>query len=599
MNNITTIQTLLKKTKKLNSSTVALSWHEHQLKQTITFEELRSLVDDYSKGFIAFGLEPGDRVAIFSSNIAMWLILTLSINNAGLIDVPRGENSTEDEINFIIEHSKAKVAITENIDIINKLKCNEHKSLKYIFTIKEEQNIANIKEIAFKGQKSKETLPIVQPSDTASIIYTSGTTGIPKGVELSHGNFMSQLSPILKYIPLDQNDKCLSILPAWHVFERVVKYATLTSGIETYYSTQKTLMDDMLREQPTLLASVPRIWEVIYSRIMRKLKEGSALKKTALKLACSTSISYSKNNKKYSPFKLIQAPFHNLLDKSLYKTLRNRLGGKLRFAISGGSALPNYIDNFFHAAGIKLLEGYGLTETSPVISFRKPNETALFSAGKILESNQAKIIDPETGVELSNQQEGVLYVKGPNVMKGYYRNFEETQKVLFSDGWLNTGDRAFFDANQNLVITGREKDIIVLSNGENINPVPIEKALTKSDYIEYAIVTGQDWKRLSSLIVPNLESLGELCKKLSIIYIESNPENIFRHPSIISFYKKEIKKIISAKNGFKSHEQLFDFRFAKPFSIGKELTLTLKPKRNLIEQLYKVEITSMKKAIHQ
>jgi long-chain acyl-CoA synthetase len=595
MNNLFTLQDLVKKAESYNDF-IALTW---QNGKQLAFRELYKNVETYSKGLLAYGLKKGDRVAFFSSNIPEWIVLSLAINNAGLVDVPRGENSSREEMNYIIEHSKAKIVIVEDETIIDKIKNDKHANLKYVFSIKELKGITNISEIEKKGRESKKELPHIIEDDTASIIYTSGTTGAPKGVELSHKNFISLIMSLRSRLDLGSNDKCLSILPAWHVFERIVKYIALDRCIETFYSTQTTLMDDLEAQKPTIMASVPRVWEVIYDRVMKKIKKSGGLKKNLVSFACNASIEYSKTKNAYSPFKLIKAPLHMFVDKAIYSVLREKLGGRLRYAVSGGSALPRYIDDFFHAANIEILEGYGLTETSPVIAVRVPGEKKLYTSGKILDGIEVKIIDPENGNELAENQEGIVYIKGQNVMKGYYRNFKETKKVLDTDGWLDTGDRGFLQAGSFLKITGREKDIIVLSNGENVNPIPIEFALKSSDYIETAIVTGQDWRQLSALIVPSVENLTQFCKKHSYPHDNSDLAAMLDHFEVKRLFKNEIKRLVNEKTGFKNFEKIQEFRFAKPFSIGKELTLTLKPRRAMIEELYENELESMRCIINR
>ncbi|MFC1752034.1 AMP-dependent synthetase/ligase [Thermoproteota archaeon] len=581
----------------------ALSWMGQDSLKTMSFTQLHCSINEYSKAFLELGMEKGDRVAIFSRNIPEWICLTLAINNSGLIDVPRGENSTEDEINYILEHSQAKIVITE-AQCLDKVSKNRHKQLKHIITIQPVKHYLTLSDLEKIGKKSKKMPPQIMPDDTASIIYTSGTTGVPKGVELTHYNFMSQLSPILSRLSLTPEDKGLSILPAWHVFERMAKYITLISGVEVYYSSQKTLMQDMLEHKPTLMASVPRIWEAVYDRAMKKIKAGSSVQKFSFDVLYQASINYVKQKQaglfqRLNPINLIRAPLHSLLEKKLYNELRKRVGGRLRFAISGGSSLPQHIDDFFFAAGIELVEGYGLTETSPVISVRVPGEKRLYTAGKLIDGVAVKIINPESGETLSYGKEGVIYIKGPNVMRGYYRNFEETRKVLDDEGWFDTGDRGILYKDHSLVVTGREKDIIVLSNGENVNPVPIENALNKSGFIASAVVTGQDWKQLSALVVPDEEALLNYCHYKNLADKDDEFDEILKKSDIKALYKREINQLVCEKTGFKSYERIYDFRFVPAFNIGRELTLTLKPKRARIEELYQKELESMSRLINK
>jgi len=577
----------------------AISWKEDSKLHKLSFKELYHQIIHYSKGFLQLGLGPGDRIAIFSRNIPEWIGITLGIDNAGLIDVPRGETSTLEEINYIIEHSQAKVAIVEDDTLLDRVKERKHPNLEGILSIREINGVTNILKIEEKGKNSKKSLPDLTKNDTASIIYTSGTTGTPKGVELTHGNFVSNINAVLKRVPIFDNDKLISILPAWHAFERMAKYVALAAGAETFYTTSQSILQDLAEQKPTFMASVPRIWELIYNKIMEKVKEESAPKRRLFHIALKASIDYKKKEG-FNLLRLIEALSYNYLDKKVFSELRAKLGGRFKYAVSGGSALPRRIDDFFNAAGIEVLEGYGLTETAPVLSVRIPGKKSLGSVGPLLEGVKAKIIDPETGNKLPIGKEGVIYVNGPNVMKGYYKNFEETRKVL-KDGWLDTGDLGHFDKKGNLAISGRIKDIIVLLNGENVNPIPIEEELIQSDFIAAAVVTGQNWKNLGALIVPNFEHLKQYYKEKGIPVSEDNSEPFdFNHPRIKDIYKSEINRLVNKSARFKHYERIQEFRLvSEPFSIGKELTPTLKPIRKKIEELYESKISNMKETMHK
>lgn len=495
-----TLQDLINSFEDLGDRT-AVSWKDDRLR-SISFSELYNLVIGYSRGFLELGLEKGDKVAIISGNIPQWLALTLGINNAGLVDVPRGDDSTAEEIKHILSHSKAKAVIVENNMLFDKVEQCRPPNLEHIISIGDIEGAVSADSIFKLGNKSYIHIPVLSPDDTASIIYTSGTTGVPKGVELTHGNFTSNINGILKRLIICPDDKLISILPAWHAFERMAKYIAAGVGVETFYSTKKTLVKDFQEQRPTIMVSVPRIWELFYNRIIENVDESGRLKKALFNHAVDAAISYAEN-----PGLLRKIPY-DVYNITVLSRLRKLLGDKFRLAISGGGALPNHIDQFFNAIGIELLEGYGLTETAPVVSVRVPGERSIGTVGKPLDSVEVKIVDPETGQEA---EKGIICVKGLNVMKGYYLDDEATIAV-FKQGWLNTGDLGYFK-NGNLVIAGRLKDIIVLSNGENINPSPIEEVLTRSSYIETAVVVGQDWKALGVLLVPNVDALHKYCSQ--------------------------------------------------------------------------------------
>lgn len=578
----------------------ALSWKERKEVKTESYRELFCRINDFSRGFLELGLEPGDAVALFSHNIADWICLSLGLNNAALIDVPRGENTTEDEITYLLEHSQAKAAIVQNATFLDMVNKQKHENLKMVFSIEEIQGVDNIRLIREKGQNSVKVLPSVDENTTASLIYTSGTTALPKGVELTHGNFCSNIRALMDILPFKSDDKVLSILPAWHVLERMAKYISLSVGAETFYSSFRTLRKDLVKQQPTIMASVPRIWETVYEGIMKKIRERNRLQRTIISLSLKAAADYSKHKFVLNPLRILEYPLYRFADSVVFQKLRDRLGGRLRFAISGGSSLPRHIDDFFAAAGVDILEGYGLTETSPVIAIRVPGDSSSHTVGPVLDGIEARIVDQETGNLLPPFKKGVLHVRGANVMKGYYRNFSETSKVLHHDGWFNTGDIGYLTHDGHLVITGREKDILVLSNGENINPVPLEDAMKESEYITEAICVGQEWKHLGVLIVPDFDSLKDFCEKKGILFKEDSLDDVFGSPPVRELYTREIDRLVNTQSWVKPFEKINSFRMAyQPFEVGQELTPTLKPKRAVIQKLYKNIIESLWLSIHQ
>ena len=598
MNQIRTVQDLVKTFKNYGNSPF-VCWKENGSTKNLSYGRAYELINSYSRGFLEIGLNPKDRIAIFSSNIPMWSVLTLAINNACLIDVPRGHDSDAEEINYILEHSKAKIAIVENEAVLEKLLKHKHSGLELILSIEKTSKARHISQIEKVGEKSKKELPKAERDFTASIIYTSGSTGIPKGVELTHNNFMSNAVSALHRIKIVREDKFISILPAWHAFERIVKYAAMVGGAETFYTTQKTLLEDFVSENPSVMASVPRIWERVYNGVMKRVKEQSGIKRSIFNLMLKTSIDSHKKKHPAHPAKIFGKLTTGMLDKMVFSELRAKLGKRFRLGVSGGSKLPDYIDDFFNVAKIELIEGYGLTETSPVIAVRIIGSKALYTVGPSIDGVQIRIIDAETGKEKPHGEDGIIYVKGPNVMKGYYRSFEETRKILAGDGWLDTGDIGHLDKHQNLVISGREKDIVVLSNGENVNPVPLETVISRSDYVSSVMVTGHDWKSLGALIVPNLETLKLFCEANNIHWQEKYIDRVLENPLVRELYRKEIIRFVNKKAGFKDHELVREFRFlSQPFEIGRELTATLKIKRMKVGELYKQHLESMKKSIH-
>lgn len=567
----------------------ALLWKEKGELKSQSFRELYNQIQNYSKAFLELGLEKGDKVALFAENVPEWISLNLGIVNAGLIDAPRGKEAPAEELDYILDHSEAKVLIVEDKTVLDKINLEKHKNT-ILYSIGEINGVKNISELEQLGKESTKELPKVGKDDPAGFIYTSGTTGVPKGAILTHGNFTSNIEAVLNRLTLMYDDKALSMLPPWHSFERIIKYVACASGTTTFISSKENVKEDLPEQKPTIMASVPKIWNQVYDSLMTKISEEKGLKRAIAKYAINQSVDYATNRRLLpSPWKKL---WHKLAHKIVYSKLHEKLGGNFRFAASGGGALPSHIDDFFHAAGIEILEGYGLTETSPIIAMRTLGRGELHTVGTLLEHVEAKIVDIDTGKELPKYKEGVLHVKGPNIMLGYYKDAEETEAVL-KNGWLNTGDICYFDSKNRLRITGRAKEIIVLSNGENIAPVSIENALKQSPYIEDSIVLGQDWNGLGALVVPDSKAINSYCK-------ENGLECSLNDPKVRQLYEDEINKQVNTKNGFQRFHKIRDFELLpKSFKIGEELTATLKPMRRKIDKKYSAQIDLIYERVHK
>ncbi|MFH0752323.1 MAG: long-chain fatty acid--CoA ligase [archaeon] len=567
----------------------ALQWKENGKLKNQSFKELYNQIQNYSKAFLELGLEKGDKVALFAENVPEWISLNLGIVNAGLVDAPRGKEAPIEELDYILDHSEAKVLIVEDKIVLDKIDIEKHKNTQ-LYSIRHINGVNHISELEQLGKESTQKIPKVGKDDLAGFIYTSGTTGVPKGAMLTHGNFTSNVDAVLNRLTLMYNDRVLSMLPPWHSFERIIKYVACASGTTTFISSKEHVKEDLPEQKPTIMASVPKIWEQVYDGLMTKISEEKGLKRTIAKYAIKQSVDYATNKRLLpSPWKKL---WHEIAHKVVYSKLHEKLGGNFRFAASGGGALPPHIDDFFHAAGIRILEGYGLTETSPIIAMRTLGQNELHTIGTLIDKVEAKIVDIDTGKDLPKYKEGVLHVRGPNIMRGYYKDTEETKAVL-RNGWLDTGDICYFDSKNRLHITGRAKEIIVLSNGENIAPVPIENALKQSPYIEDSIVLGQDWNGLGALVVPDSKAISNYCKENGL---ECSLDNM----GIRQLYEDEINKQVNTKNGFQRFHKIRDFELLpQSFIIGEELTATLKPMRRKIDKKYSSQIDSVYKRIHK
>jgi long-chain acyl-CoA synthetase len=564
-------------------------------KEVITFTRLCDDIERYARGYMELGLKKGDKVALFSSNTINWVALTLGMNVTGIVYVPRGENASAQDMDYILGHSGAKMVIVENEAVLKKLNGARRGKVKKVFSIDRTKGVPDTASIRELGSKSRKRLNPVSGGDLACIIYTSGTMGRPKGVMLSHYNIISNIRALHERVPVTPDDRAVSALPAWHIFEGVAKLFWLLAGTECFYSKIPDLPKTFEEQKPTMMPSVPRIWEAFYKRVIRNINKESAPKRAMVKGLLAIAVDHGRRRGAVDPLRLLEAPFHALLDRTAFAQLREKIGGRLRYALSGGGKLPHYLDDFFNAAGIEILEGYGLTETSPIVAARAPGAHELYTVGKPLSGVQVKVVDPETGAELSPGAEGLILVKGPNVMRGYYRDEEETRKTVVG-GWLNTGDKGILSDTGRLAVSGRYKETIVLDNGENINPGLIEEELLKSPFISAAFIFDQDSKYLAALIVPNLEALKEHCARGGIEFHESDPAKALGQLDVRSLYKKEISKLVNRNPKFRAFESIRDFDLLpREFEIGREYTETLKLKRDVVRRLHGERISAMGK----
>ncbi|MDD4278685.1 MAG: AMP-binding protein, partial [Candidatus Sumerlaeales bacterium] len=450
----------------------------------------------------------------------------------------------------------------------------------------------------------------VSIDDLATIVYTSGTTGIPKGVMLTHSNLISQLI----YLDAGLRDdyppglKQLAMLPAWHAYERMAEYFLTYQIIPTlYYTSKRHLKRDIVDIQPAVIPCVPRIWEMIFENIRTQVSKQSPFKQKMFHFFVDFGKLYIYCRRKAFNlelrkvkrsildravqllFVMLLYPLYKFADVIVFKKIRNTIATHLVAAISGGGSLSPYIDDFFETIGIVLLNGYGLSETSPVIAVRSLKHNVRGSVGRVAEKTDIEIRS-EDGVALPQGKSGQIWIRGPQVMKGYYKNEEETRKVLV-DGWFNTGDLGWLSCTGDLVISGRAKDTIVLSSGENIEPEPIEGMLRESPLIADLVVIGQDRKSLSALVIPDMAYLAEALN----LPPETSPKDIVANSKATQLVKQEIVALMKEHGGFKAHEMIQQILLLdEPFTEANGLlTQTLKPKRNPISKRYAEEIDKL------
>lgn len=589
----------------------------------VSYRELYEEGLNLAAGLIELGVEAREHVGLFGDNRYEWILSDYAVQFCGAADVPRGLDITDGELVYIINHAGIRLTFVETRELLDRLL--ELKSqlpgLREIILLDPEaepvEGVRRLRDVVDFGamlrkrgdRRAEERIAGVKPDDLFTLIYTSGTTGTPKGVMLTHANMVSQI----RNIPGDYNctDRVLSVLPIWHIFERVMEMYTISFGGCTYYSSIQTLGEDMKNVEPTFMASAPRLWEKLYERILKNIKASHPVRQVLFHIAYFLSRQYkgsgyfiANKNLKMKPQPLWQRifllPFHLLrraivlpwygfFNAAVLERIRLGAGGSLKATISGGGALPLHIDRFFNNVGIPVLEGYGMTETSPVISVRSMDNLVVGTVGPPLPETEIQIRDSETGETLyPNEQlhhngkgvRGEIWVRGPQVMKGYYKEPALT-RLTIRKGWLRTGDLGIVTHNDCLKILGRCKATIVLSSGENVEPEPIEMRLLESQYIEQCMVVGQDKKFLGTLIVPVLSEFRDAG------FMVQSVEELAMHPEARRIIREEIRRAISQSEGFKTYEQIRDFRIlTESFRVGDELTNLHKVKRHIVYEKF-------------
>ncbi|AYE36452.1 long-chain fatty acid--CoA ligase [Borrelia turcica IST7] len=591
-------------------------------------------VKSIASGLLHYGIKRGEKVALISDSRREWIIIDLAVMSLGCVDVPRGNDSPEDELLYIINHSESGFVFVENEKQLQKVlaKKQELRSVKHIVVIDDDKlyeeklgfiTVTSYKKLLSVGSDYLNNNPkafhaeLEQGSgkDLATIIYTSGTTGFPKGVMLRHESFIFQVDRIYDYLPLLKPGKIMiSILPLWHSFERACEYIVALKGMSIAYSKPigPILLKDFAALNPHAIISVPRIWEGIRIGIIKKVSE-SLVKRVLFSVFLKIGILYVKLKEKflnlvpvYRKSNLLVSffmkfiflsglilifPFKFLGDLLVFRKIRKALGKRFEFGVSGGGALVEYVDYFFKAVGIVVLEGYGLTETGPVLSVRRVNRPIARTVGPFLPDIEYRVVD-SNGNSLLPGEKGELWVRSPQVMSGYFKNEIVTKDVLTKEGWFKTGDLVRVTIKHEISIVGRSKDTIVLRGGENIEPEPIERALSKSLLIENVMIVGQDQKFLGAIIVPNFESLEKWSNSNGTIF--SSRDDLLSSEVVNKLYSKCISDIVNPKSGFKNFERIVGFILLKDsFVIGEELTNTLKLKRYYIMEKYHKKIMSI------
>jgi long-chain acyl-CoA synthetase len=559
----------------------------------ISTEEFGRRIRYFCLGLRELGLTKGDKIIILSENRPEWVIADLANLCLGAITVPVYTSLVPEQIKYIIDDSDAKAVIVSNQEQWEKIESIRPAlaKVRHYITFMEEapDGILTFNQIQELGQKANSQKPAlfeqlaleVKPDDEASLIYTSGTTGVPKGVILTHSNFFSNVQTVSQIIEFSDKDTVLSFLPLSHVLERMVTFTYIYKGCRIGYAESlETVAENLVEIRPNIMVSVPRVFEKIYARVMDNVLSSSALKKRIFFWALKVGKEYGRRklNKELIPPGLRRK--RNLAHKLVFSKIIEKTGGNVRFFVSGGAPLSRDIAEFFYALGLMILEGYGLTETSPVIAVNTFEDLKFGSVGK-----------PIPGVEVRIAADGEILARGPNIMKGYYKKEAET-KEAFEGGWFHTGDIGRIDEDGFLVITDRKKDIIVTAGGKNISPQPIENILKTTPYISNTVVIGDRRRFVSALIVPNFDKLEDYARFNGIPFVDRS--ELVKNEKVANFIKAEVDRATPHLASFEKIKKIA--LLDRDFQIEKgEITPTLKVKRNIIEKKYQDLIDTLYK----
>lgn len=546
-------------------------------------EEIIHIVDNISKGLIAKGIKKGDRIGLMSGNRPEWNFVDFACNQLGVALVPLYPTLSAQDLSYIVKDAEAKLIFVSNQDLAEKVEkalANNELHLD-IYTLDEVPNHKHYNQLIEEGKQQNIDLQpyndAVQENDLLTLIYTSGTTGKPKGVYLTHKNIISNVGAC-SHLLTDDIKKSLSFLPLCHIFERMVVYMYISKGVNVYYAENlDNIVVDINDVKPQVFTTVPRVLEKVYDKIIEKGKALTGIKKSLFFWAVDLGHQFQepKSNNAWYNFKL------SIARKLIFSKWQQALGGEIKFIISGGAALQQRLARIFWAADIKVLEGYGLTETSPVIAVNSwdENDVKFGSVGRVLKNLHVKIAD-----------DGEILVKGPSITSGYYNNPVATAETIDNAGYFHTGDIGELTADGFLKITDRKKEIFKTAGGKYIAPQVMENKLMESVLIGQIMIIGENKKFPAALIVPAFEELEKYCKVKGIPF--ESKESIIRDPQVIEKYQREIDK---ANENFGNWEMVKKFvLLPKEWTIDNgELTPKLSLKRKIILQKHEEDINKI------
>ncbi|MBD2314336.1 long-chain fatty acid--CoA ligase [Desertifilum sp. FACHB-1129] len=587
---------------------------------SLTYGQLYQQMQQFAAGVQALGVQVGDRICLFADNSSRWLIADQGMMLAGAVDVVRSAQADKDELLYIIDNSGSTGLVVEDIATLQKVRSGlDALPLKFVILLSAEEppaeegfNVLNYPQLMELGS-SHSLQPVEQNLRAlATLIYTSGTTGRPKGVMLSHGNLLHQVSTLGVVLQPKPGSRILAILPTWHAYERSCEYFLFSQGCTQIYTNLRNVKTDLKKYKPNYMVGVPRLWESIYEGVERQFREQPPKKQKLVNNFLAASGRYIEAKRTWQGLNLANLnpslpqrlgaavqmamyyPVHRLGEQLVYKKVREATGGEIFQVISGGGSLAKHLDTFFEIVGIEILVGYGLTETAPVTNARRPWRNLRGSAGQPIPGTEIKIVDPQTRQPLPVGERGLVLIRGPQVMQGYYNNNQATAKAIDAEGWFDSGDLGWVTPDNDLVLTGRAKDTIVLTNGENIEPQPLEDACLRSPYIDQIMLVGQDQRSLGALIVPNTTALEQWAQETNQANLLS-PQLDLGHKAIQELIRQELNREVKNRPGYRADDRIGPFRLiAEPFSIDNGMmTQTLKIKRPVVSDRYRDMINGM------
>ncbi len=593
----TTLVETFERACRVHNKPDALNYKRDGAWRAISSQEFLARIKNVALSLVTYGVKRGDRVAILSENCPEWTITDAGALFAGAVDVPIYPTQAPAQVRYILDDSKARILFVQNRQAYERVadQLRDCASLEHIVFFHEESadesKTLTFAEFERRGRELAAAQPALleelkrnapAPEDLATIIYTSGTTGEPKGVMLTHANLTTNLIDSSGHLGFSENDVALSVLPLSHVFERLGMYMYIHHGLSVFYAESLEKIGDNMREvRPTIMLCVPRLFEKIYARIRERAAAAGGVKQTLLQWAVETGKRHARlklGGEKIPPLLQLQ---HSVALRVVFSKWHEAVGGRVRLFVSGGAALPDEIALIFAGAGLPIVQGYGLTETSPVIAAGSLEENRVGTVGRTIPN-----------VEVRIAEDGEIETRGPNVMLGYYNKPEETAAVFTEDGWFRTGDIGTLDREGFLRITDRKKELFKTSGGKYLSPLSIEACIKRSRFVNQVVLVGNSRRFPAALIVPDWEQLRAYAK-LKGLEIET-PAEFCKHPRIISLFERQVNAQCDALARFEQVKRIA--LLERELTVeGGELTPTMKVKRRVVDEKYRDVIEELYK----